>query len=64
MELLKNKNQLEGKLEGKTKQWIESERYSAIRELSIRIAHDLRNPLTVISGTVGILKESTPSLFT
>jgi len=56
MELLKKKNQLEGKLEQKTKQLIESERYSAIGELSSRIAHDLKNPLTVISGTVGILK--------
>jgi len=56
MELLKKKNQLEGKLEEKTKDLIESERYSAIGELSSRIAHDLKNPLTVISGTVEILK--------
>ena len=56
MELVKKKNQLEGKLEEKTKQLIESERYSAIGELSARIAHDLRNPLTVISGTIQILK--------
>ena len=56
MELLKKKNQLEGKLEEKTKQLIETERYSAIGELSTRIAHDLLNPLTVIKGTVGILK--------
>ncbi|PBO84965.1 MAG: histidine kinase [Thaumarchaeota archaeon] len=56
MELLKKKNQLEGKLEEKTKQLIESERYSAIGELSSRISHDLRNPLVVIMGTIEILK--------
>ena len=56
MELLNKKNQLEGKLEEKTKQLIESERYAAIGELSSRIGHDLKNPLTIIFGTVGILK--------
>ena len=35
---------------------IRTERLSAIGELSARLAHDLRNPLTVIKGIVEIVK--------
>jgi signal transduction histidine kinase len=55
-ELVKKKNNLELELQQKTKELLVSERLSAIGELSSRISHDLKNPLTVIKGTVGILK--------
>lgn len=55
-ELVKKKNNLELELKEKTKKLVESERLSAIGELSSRVSHDLKNPLTVIKGTVGILK--------
>lgn len=55
-ELIKRKNELETELAEKTDQLIESERFAAIGELSSRLAHDLRTPLTVIRGLVGVLK--------
>ncbi|WP_299290090.1 sensor histidine kinase [Nitrosopumilus sp.] len=55
-ELVDRKKKLEEELEVKTEQLIESERFAAIGELSSRLAHDLRSPLTVIKGMVGILK--------
>jgi len=57
VELEKKKNDLEMELDQKTKQLIQAERFSAIGELSSRLAHDLRNPLAVIRGTIDILKE-------
>ena len=55
-ELVNRKNKLEEDLEEKTAQLVDSERFAAIGELSSRLAHDLRSPLTVIKGLVGILK--------
>ncbi len=49
----------------KTKRALEEERtkrFSAIGELSARIAHDLRNPLGVIKNTVGIMKITNPTM--
>ncbi|EGG42337.1 Signal transduction histidine kinase [Candidatus Nitrosarchaeum limnium SFB1] len=57
VELIKKKNDLEMELDQKTKQLIQSERFSAIGELSSRLAHDLRNPLAVIKATIDLLKQ-------
>jgi signal transduction histidine kinase len=55
-QLKRQKNKLEQELREKTKRLIQAERLSAIGELSARLAHDLRNPLTVIKGVVEIAK--------
>jgi len=55
-ELVKKKNQLQMELDEKTKQLVESERFSAIGELSGRLAHELRTPLTVIKCSVELIK--------
>ena len=47
---------LEIEIRDKTNKLIQAERLSAIGEISARLAHDLRNPLTVIKGTVEIIK--------
>ena len=43
-------------LREKTKKLVQVERLSAIGELSARLAHDLRNPLTVLKGVVEIAR--------
>jgi len=58
IELIKNKNRLEGKLEEKTQELIKSERLSAIGELSARLAHDMRNPLSIITMILENLKDT------
>jgi len=50
------RDQLEVEVKEKTKKLIQAERLSAIGELSARLAHDLRNPLTVIKGSIEIVK--------
>lgn len=55
-QLKRQKDKLEQELREKTKRLIQAERLSAIGELSARLAHDLRNPLTVIKGVVEIAK--------
>ncbi len=50
------RDQLEVEVKEKTKKLIHAERLSAIGELSARLAHDLRNPLTVIKGSIEIVK--------
>jgi len=52
VELVKKKNQLQEQLDQKTEQLIESERLSAIGEFSSRLAHDMRNPLSIIKMTL------------
>lgn len=47
-------------LREKNKQLIEAERIAALGKIANRIAHDLRNPLTVIGGFVRRLYEKTP----
>ncbi|TBR08682.1 MAG: GHKL domain-containing protein [Candidatus Nitrosotenuis sp.] len=54
--LEQRKNQLEIEVKEKTKQILDSEKLSAIGELSARLAHDIKNPLTTIKGTVKLLK--------
>jgi len=48
-------------LREKTKKLAQAERLSAIGELSARLAHDLRNPLTVLKGVVEIARARTNS---
>jgi signal transduction histidine kinase len=55
-ELLQRKNQLEIEVVEKTKKILDSEKMSAIGELSARLAHDIKNPLTTIKSTVKLLK--------
>ena len=47
-------------LREKNNQLIEAERIAALGKLANRIAHELRNPLTVIGGFVRRLYEKTP----
>ena len=54
--LKQQRDQLEIEVRDKTNKLIQAERLSAIGEISARLAHDLRNPLTVIKGTVEIVK--------
>lgn len=54
--LKQQRDQLELEVRDKTIKLAQAERLSAIGEFSARLAHDLRNPLTVIKGTVEIIK--------
>jgi signal transduction histidine kinase len=54
--LKQQRDQLELEVKEKTNKLNQAERLSAIGEISARLAHDLRNPLTVIKGTVEIVK--------
>ena len=56
LKLKRELDNLEIELREKTKRLVQAERLSAIGELSARLAHDLRNPLTVIKGVVEITK--------
>lgn len=47
-------------LKEKNTQLIEAERLAALGEISNRVAHDLRNPLTVVGGFARRLYENTP----
>ena len=55
-QLKQQRDQLEIEVRNKTNKLMQAERLSAIGEISARLAHDLRNPLTVIKGTVEIVK--------
>ena len=46
-ELEEQKSNLENLVEEKTQEILKQERLSAIGELSGRLAHDLRNPLSI-----------------
>ena len=59
--LKRQRDNLEIKLKEKTKKLIRAERLSAIGELTARLAHDLRNPLTVLKGVVEIARAKTNS---
>lgn len=54
--LIHQRDDLEIELREKNKRLFQVERLSAIGELTARLAHDLRNPLTVIKGVVEISK--------
>jgi signal transduction histidine kinase len=57
-ELIEQKDNLEHLVDEKTHELIKSERLSAIGELSGRLAHDLRNPLSVIKMSVDLLNHN------
>jgi len=59
--LKQQRDQLELEVTEKTHKLNQAERLSAIGEISARLAHDLRNPLTVIKGTVEIVKAKNQS---
>ncbi|MCV0430651.1 ATP-binding protein [Nitrosopumilus sp.] len=60
--LYKNLIQRTKELEHISQEFIKAERLSAIGELSARLAHDLRNPLSVIKMTTDLLKQTTTKL--
>ena len=55
-QLKQQRDQLELEVIIKTNKLMQAERLSAIGEISARLAHDLRNPLTVIKGTIEIVR--------
>jgi signal transduction histidine kinase len=57
-ELIEQRENLENLVEEKTHEILKSERLSAIGELSGRLAHDLRNPLSVMKMSVDLLKQN------
>ena len=59
-ELTEQRDNLENLVEEKTQEVLKSERLSAIGELSGRLAHDLRNPLSVMKMSVDMIKQSSP----
>jgi signal transduction histidine kinase len=59
-ELIEQRDNLENLIEEKTHEILKSERLSAIGELSGRLAHDLRNPLSVMKMSIDLIKQSPP----
>ena len=57
-ELEEQKNNLTHIIDKKTQDLLKAERLSTIGELSGRLAHDLRNPLSVIKISLDLLKQS------
>lgn len=57
VDLEKQRNSLEELIEEKTQAVLKAERLSAIGELSGRLAHDLRNPLSVMKMSVDLIKQ-------
>ncbi len=57
-ELVEQRNNLENLVEKKTQEVLKSERLSAIGELSGRLAHDLRNPLSVMKMSIELIKQT------
>jgi signal transduction histidine kinase len=57
-ELIQQRDNLENLVEEKTGELLKSERLSAIGELSGRLAHDLRNPLSVMKMSIDLIKQT------
>ena len=55
-ELVMQKEFLERQVDEKTNDLLKSEKFRIIGELSARLAHDLRNPLSIIKNTMDILR--------
>ena len=62
IELTEQRDNLENLVEEKTQQVLKSERLSAIGELSGRLAHDMRNPLSVMKMSIDLIKQSPKDL--
>ncbi|HXW01801.1 MAG TPA: ATP-binding protein [Candidatus Nitrosotenuis sp.] len=60
--LKKEKTRLEDVIREKTQKLVQAERLSAIGELASRLAHDMRNPLSVIKATVQLIKHTNKDL--
>ncbi len=58
IELELQKKYLEKQIEDKSQDLIKSEKMAAIGELTSRLAHDLRNPLSVLQGAHAVIKEN------
>src|SRR3990167_11333083 len=56
-ELEEQRNNLEYLIEEKTQDILKAERLSTIGELSGRLAHDLRNPLSVMKMSIDLIKQ-------
>lgn len=50
------RNRLSLEVEKKTRELIKSEKMASVGQLSSRLVHDLRNPLTVVKSTIELLK--------
>ena len=59
-ELEEQRNNLEYLVKEKTQAVLKAERLSAIGELSGRLAHDLRNPLSVMKISIDLIKQHPP----
>lgn len=60
---LKHKQEeLEVEVRVKSQKLVESERLAAIGELSSRLAHDLKNPLSAVKGTAQLIKATNKNL--
>ncbi len=57
-ELKKERDNLERQVKLKTEQLLKTEKLTTIGELSARIAHDMRNPLSTIKNSLEIMKSS------
>lgn len=55
-QLQEHNDELEYKVKEKTDQLLKSEKLATVGELSARIAHDLRNPLSTLKNTVEIMR--------
>ncbi|MEO9309753.1 MAG: ATP-binding protein [Nitrososphaera sp.] len=60
--LVGEKTVLESEVREMTQKLIQAERLSAMGELASRLAHDMRNPLSVIKGTVQLIRKTTKNL--
>jgi len=61
-ELKNERDNLERQVKLKTEQLLKAEKLTAIGELSARIAHDMRNPLSIIKNTAEIIKRNEKNL--
>ena len=59
-ELERKVQQRTKQLEDKSKELIEAERLAALGKMANRVAHELRNPLTVIGGFIRRLQDRIP----
>ena len=50
------RNRLATEVESKTRELIKTEKMASVGQLSSRLVHDLRNPLSVVKSTIELLK--------